>query len=114
VSASPSRVGQISAHARMDATIVAWRDEGRAYDVSLRMLVRSVSRKRCRAVSRSTRRMGAPHRGHGHDARDLWGGTESAWGHRDRRQRLATLCELRSPTPRGEEAEVADADEVFR
>ena len=82
--------------------------------MSWRMLVRSVSRKSCLAVSRSTRRMGAPHRGHGHDARDLCVVTARSWGHRDRRQGLATLCELRGPTPRREEAEVADADEVLR
>ena len=58
--------------------------------------------------------MGAPQRGHGHDARGGRGARAVRLAASGRRQRLATLGELRRPTPRGEEAEVADADEALR
>ena len=44
-------------------------DQGHCYDVSWRMSASQASSKTCRAVSRSTTRMGAPQRGQGHAAR---------------------------------------------
>ena len=57
------------AFARTRAMRAGWRSAGAGYEVSWRMSARRAARKSCRAVSRSTRRMGAPQRGHGHDAR---------------------------------------------
>ena len=57
---------------RVRARLVSgWRDAGAAYEVSWKTVGRSASRKSCRAVSRSTMRMGAPQRGHGHDGRGV-------------------------------------------
>ena len=78
------------------------------------MSARRASRKICRAVSRSTRRMGAPQRGHGHDG--AWRGGDERFGGRRWRdgERLTTLGQLAGARARGEEAEVADADEALR
>lgn len=54
--------------AQTTATDGGWRGGDAAYEVSCVTLARSAWRKSCRAVSRSTMRMGAPQRGHGHDA----------------------------------------------
>ena len=102
------------AHARTSALASGWRDAGAAYEVSWKTAARSASRKSCRAVSRSTMRMGAPQRGHGHDDLGVEATTRFVRRRRGDGEGLTTLGELASTTARGEEAEVADADEALR
>src|SRR5689334_3978926 len=59
------------AHAGTSATVRGWRHAGAAYEVSWTTSARSAWRKSCRAVSRSTMRIGAPQRGHGHGGRGM-------------------------------------------
>ena len=59
-------------------------------------------------------RMGAPQRGHGHDGRRRGGDERFVRRRRGDRERLTTLGELAGAAARGEEAEVADADEALR
>ena len=78
------------------------------------MSARKAARTSCRAVSRSTRRMGAPQRGHGHDARGATVAGGSAGGGGCHGERLTTLGQLAGARARGEKPEIADADEALR
>jgi len=55
-------------------------DAGAVYEVSWQTVARSASSASCRAVRRSTMRMGAPQRGHGHDGRGVTSGSSGGVG----------------------------------
>ena len=98
--------------ARASAAESGGHHAGWGYELSLRISAKSAATKSCLAVNRSTMRIGGATTRTRPRPRD-GGGRRGRWRRRHREDR-STRREIGGATARGEQPEVADADEAFR